>query len=199
MTGVFLQHFKPYEFDFGHRVLDDFELHLSYLDHFVELGETLIFVQYQSANGHVFIAFGQVKVELFVYLVNLQASGKQVFVVAKFLGHKVRVVVLVLDVAEYLLHNVFQRNDAAGSAELIDDDGKTLLLLAGADPHRKVVEAARELGRHGPSTKAQQALSEAREAIAQERKADSRERREREQRERFHKRQEKRKRKRRGR
>ena len=68
-----------------------------------------------------------------------------------------------------------------------------------SNPKRRQREAARELGRRGPSTKAQQALSEAREAIAQERKADSRERREREQRERFQKRQEKRKRKWRGR
>ena len=68
-----------------------------------------------------------------------------------------------------------------------------------SNPKRRQREAARELGRRGPSTKAQQALSEAREAIAQERKADSRDRREREQQERFQKRQEKRKRKRRGR
>ena len=68
-----------------------------------------------------------------------------------------------------------------------------------SNPKRRQREAARELERRGPSTKAQQALSEAREAMAQVRKADSRERREQEQRERFEKRQEKRKRKRRGR
>ena len=67
------------------------------------------------------------------------------------------------------------------------------------NPKRRQREAARELERRGPSTKAQQALSEAREAAAQERKTDLRERREQEQRERFEKRQEKRKRKRRGR
>lgn len=68
-----------------------------------------------------------------------------------------------------------------------------------SNPKRRQREAARELERRGPSTKAQQALSEAREAIAQERKAGSRERREREQQERFEKKQEKRKQKRRGR
>ena len=67
------------------------------------------------------------------------------------------------------------------------------------NPKRRQREAARELERRGPSTKAQQALSEAREAVALERRADSRERHEQEQRERFEKRQEKRKRKRRGR
>lgn len=68
-----------------------------------------------------------------------------------------------------------------------------------SNPKRRQREAARELERHGPSTKAQQALSEAREAAAQMHKADSHERREREQRERFEKRQERRRKKRRGR
>jgi hypothetical protein len=67
------------------------------------------------------------------------------------------------------------------------------------NPKRRQREAARELGRRGPSTKAQQALSEAREVAAQERKSDARMHREREQQERFEKRQEKRKQKKRGR
>ena len=68
-----------------------------------------------------------------------------------------------------------------------------------SNPKRRQREASRELKRRGPSTKAQQALSEAREAAAQEHKSESRVRREREQQARFEKRQEKRRQKKRGR
>ena len=67
------------------------------------------------------------------------------------------------------------------------------------NPKRRQREAARELKQHGPSTKAQQALSEEREAAARQRKADDRKRREQERQERFEQRQEKRKQKHRGR
>ena len=67
-----------------------------------------------------------------------------------------------------------------------------------SNPKRRQREAARELQQRGPFTKAQQALSEEREALAQQRKADDRKRREREKQERFERRREKRKRKHRG-
>ena len=67
-----------------------------------------------------------------------------------------------------------------------------------ANPKRRQREAARELRKTGLSTKAQQALSEEREALAQKHKADNRERREQEKHERFERCREKRKRKRRG-
>ena len=68
-----------------------------------------------------------------------------------------------------------------------------------SNPKRRQREAARELKQRGPSTKAQQALLEAREAVALERRIDSYDRREQERQERFDKRREKRKRKGRGR
>ena len=68
-----------------------------------------------------------------------------------------------------------------------------------SNPKRRQREASRELGHHGPSTKAQQALSEARETAALERRTESCERRKREQQERFEKKRDKRKRKRQGR
>ena len=67
-----------------------------------------------------------------------------------------------------------------------------------SNPKRRQREASRELAQRGPSTKAQQALSEEREALAQLRKVDARERREQEKQERFEQRQEKRKQKHRG-
>ena len=67
-----------------------------------------------------------------------------------------------------------------------------------ANPKRRQREAARALSQRGPSTKAQQALSEEREAAARQRKADGRERRKQEEQRRFEQRQEKRKRKHRG-
>lgn len=68
-----------------------------------------------------------------------------------------------------------------------------------SNPKRRQREASRELSQRGPSTKAQQALSEEREALALQRKAGARERREEDKRQRFELRQEKRKRKHRGR
>lgn len=67
-----------------------------------------------------------------------------------------------------------------------------------ANPKRRAREAAREMKRPGPSTKAQQALSEEREAIAGQRKAATREKRDQEKQRRFELRQEKRKLKHRG-
>ena len=68
-----------------------------------------------------------------------------------------------------------------------------------SNPKRRQREAAREMKRHGPSTRAQQALSEEREAAAEQRKAASRDQREAEKQQRFELRQQKRKEKHRGR
>jgi len=67
-----------------------------------------------------------------------------------------------------------------------------------ANPKRRAREAAREMRQLGPSTKAQQALSEEREASARQRKVAAREKREQERQQRFAQRQEKRKQKHRG-
>lgn len=67
------------------------------------------------------------------------------------------------------------------------------------NPKRRQRQAARELKKRGPSTKAQIALAEQREALAQESAARDKERKEEERRQRFEQRQEKAKRKRRGR
>ena len=67
-----------------------------------------------------------------------------------------------------------------------------------SNPKRRQREAARELKQHGPSTKAQQAIANEREASSQQRKADAREKREEEKRWRFEQRQEKKKQKHKG-
>lgn len=66
------------------------------------------------------------------------------------------------------------------------------------NPKRRQRQAARELKQRGPSTKAQVALAEQREALAQESAVRNKERREEERRQRFEQRREKAKRKRRG-
>lgn len=68
-----------------------------------------------------------------------------------------------------------------------------------SNPKRRQREAAKAMRSRGPSTKAQQALSEEREATAHQREADARERRESEKRRRFELRQQKRKERHRGR
>lgn len=68
-----------------------------------------------------------------------------------------------------------------------------------ANPKRRQREASREMRRRGPSTKAQQALSEERETLAQQRKTNASKRRAQERQERFERCREKRKRKHKGR
>lgn len=67
-----------------------------------------------------------------------------------------------------------------------------------SNPKRRQREAARTLGQHGPSTKAQLALAEEREAAAEKRKADARQRRDQDKQQQFEQRQQKRKQKHRG-
>ncbi len=67
-----------------------------------------------------------------------------------------------------------------------------------SNPKRRQREAARTLGQRGPSTKAQLALAEEREAAAENRKADARERRDLGKQQQFELRQQKRKQKHRG-
>lgn len=67
-----------------------------------------------------------------------------------------------------------------------------------SNPKRRQREAARELKQRGPSTKAQLALSEEREAFAEQRKAAAREAREQCKQQRYEQRREKRKQKHRG-
>jgi hypothetical protein len=74
-------------------------------------------------------------------------------------------------------------------------EGKT---KQAANPKRRQREASREMRNRGPSTKAQRALSEEREASVRQKKVDARDRREEEKRQRFEQRQYKRKAKHRG-
>ena len=80
---------------------------------------------------------------------------------------------------------------------IVHEEAETVPKLA-ANPKRRQREASREMAKRGPSTKAQQTLSEEREASALQRRADARDRREDEKRQRFERHQEKRKAKHRG-
>ena len=80
-------------------------------------------------------------------------------------------------------------------SETVVDDA---MPKSASNPKRRQREIAKELEQRGPSTKAQQALSQEREAAAENRKSAAREKREQEQERRFELRQEKRKQKHRG-
>ena len=105
---------EAHDLDLGHGLLDDLEVVLAHLHHLVEFGETLVGVEDQSADGLVFATVGQSEVEELVGLVDLQASREDVVAVGGLLRDIVGVVVLVLDVAEDLLDDVLQRDDARG-------------------------------------------------------------------------------------
>ena len=119
---------EAHDLDLGHGLLDNLEVVLAHLHHLVEFGETLVGVEDQSADGLVLATVGQSEVEELVGLVDLQASREDVVAVGGLLRDIVSVVVLVLDVAEDLLDDVLQRDDARGAAKLIDDDANRLLL-----------------------------------------------------------------------
>ena len=67
--------------------LDDFELILTELDDFVQLWETLIFVQNQATHSHIFITLGKIKIKEFVHLVYLQACRQQIIAVLGLFGN----------------------------------------------------------------------------------------------------------------
>ena len=66
---------------------DDLELESSDFYHLVQLWKTLIFMQYQSAQGHVVIALRQLQVEHLVHLVYLQSGRQQVVTLVGLLSH----------------------------------------------------------------------------------------------------------------
>ena len=102
---------------------------MPYLHHLVQFGEALIFVQNQSANGHILVAFGQVEVKLIVHLVNLEAGREHILVIGYLFGNIVRAVVLVFNIAKYLFNNILERDDATGATKLVDHYAQDFLLL----------------------------------------------------------------------
>ena len=61
----------------------------------------------ETVNGHIFLTFGKVKVEHFVYLVNLHPGRQNIIAVLSTLGNQATAVVLVLNIAKNLFHNIF--------------------------------------------------------------------------------------------
>ena len=79
-------------------------------------------MEYESADGHVFVAFGESQVKHLVDFVYLQSGREQIFSVVELLGdikHFV-LVAFVRNFTHYLLDDVFERHDAAGTAKLVD-------------------------------------------------------------------------------
>ena len=126
---MLLNDFQAYQFDFGCCPLDDFELILPDVDRFVELGEALVDVEYQSADGEVVFIFGQGKLEHLVDFLNLQACREDVFLLVELLGDVGSRVVFDLDVLEVFFHPVLQGEEARCASELVDYHCQALFLL----------------------------------------------------------------------
>ena len=63
---------------FRHGVLDNLKRIASYLYDFIELGEALIIVEDESAEGHVIVTFREFEVELLIDFVDFQTGRKQI-------------------------------------------------------------------------------------------------------------------------
>ena len=69
-------------------------------------------MQDQSADSMVFIVFRQMEPEVFIGLFNFQTSGQDVFNFADFLGDGGSGVVLVFDISQNFLYQIFQGHNA---------------------------------------------------------------------------------------
>ena len=127
---LFRQNSQLNQLYFSGCVLDDLKLEFLYLHDLIQLRETSVRIQNQASKRHVVLAFGQIQVEHFVHFVYLQPGRQQVFVVASLLGDVFQAVVLVLYLTEYLLHDVFQGNDSAGSSELVNHHSQAFFSAA---------------------------------------------------------------------
>ena len=86
-----------------------------------------------ACNGLVVFAFGKVKVEFLVDGGDFASAGEFVCVFVDRAHHKACLVVLVLDVAEYFLHKVFEGYEACHAAEFVDNDGDGAFFVAQLD------------------------------------------------------------------
>ena len=121
--------FQLHKLNLCHRALEHLEMELSDVDDLVEFGETLVFVQDESANGHVVVALGQVKVEALVDFLDFHSSRE---LIARFVDlpcSEAVAVVFVFDFAKYFLYQVFKGDHSAGAAKLIDNDGDMDFIL----------------------------------------------------------------------
>ena len=79
-------------------------------------------MQYQTAYSHILITFRQFKTKHIVHLVNLQSCRKEIVTIIGFLSHILGSIVLIFNISEDFLNDIFQTHQTAGTAKLIYND-----------------------------------------------------------------------------
>ena len=79
-----------------------------YVDSLILLGEGLIVVEDEAADGDIFIAQRKMEPILLVDFLCLEACTEEIFVGGDLAGGEGLGVVLVFDIAKYLLYEVFE-------------------------------------------------------------------------------------------
>ena len=88
---------KFHKFYLCHCALDNLELELTDFNDLVELRETLVLMKYESADGHILVAFRQIEVKHLIDIVNFKASRKEIVAVLEFLCYVVGGLILFQD------------------------------------------------------------------------------------------------------
>ena len=95
----------------------------------MQFRKTLVTIQNQSAYRKIFVRFREFKVESFVHFFYFKTRGQDIFILTDLFTDIRGVIVLVLDISEYLFHQILQRNDAGCTAEFVHNNGNRLFLL----------------------------------------------------------------------
>ena len=105
---IFIGYLQFYQFYLHTAFL--YGLYLIFIDvyGFVQLWETLVVGQYETADCLIFVRLGAVEAEHFVPALHLQPARKKLFVVAECLCCVVGVVVLVFNLSDNLFEKVLK-------------------------------------------------------------------------------------------
>lgn len=103
--------FQSYQLNFSGCYLDYFKLIIIHFNHFMQLRETLITVQNQTAHCQIIIRFRQVEPESLIYLFYFQTGRKHIFTFTQLLTYIGRIIMLILNIAENFFHQILQRDD----------------------------------------------------------------------------------------
>lgn len=111
--------FQSYQLNFSGCYLDYFKLIIIHFNHFMQLRETLITVQNQTAHCQIIIRFRQVEPESLIYLFYFQTGRKHIFTFTQLLTYIGRIIMLILNIAENFFHQILQRDDTRRTTEFV--------------------------------------------------------------------------------
>ena len=109
---MLLNDFEPHEFYLSRRSSNDFEVETPDADRLIQLRETLVFMQDQSADCQIIFRLGKMQVKQFIGTFYLQTGRQDIFRLIQSFGHIVRRVMFVFYLSENLLDKILQTTTA---------------------------------------------------------------------------------------